>query len=164
MELEFWNRSFTKALLPKSGIMLQKMFQKLESAQFIPNFMQNLNIWLFFENLLRPPNEANFWFHWPFAQQTPVQWIKTTKFADFFQACPGVPEAARAPKSDIIGTFLFVWRFPCKKISSNWPYFAKVANLATLSSFGENRTNWLFFFQKMNSGLLYDHIQLFMTH
>ena len=34
---------------------------------------------MFFQYLLRPPNEANFSFHWPFMPRTAVQQIKTTK-------------------------------------------------------------------------------------
>ena len=38
----------------------------------------------FLQMELLPENESNFRFYWRDARQTPVQWIKTTKFADFF--------------------------------------------------------------------------------
>ena len=37
---------------------------------------------------------------------------------DYYRGCPGVPEATRAPKSDIIGTFINVLSFPSTKNSN----------------------------------------------
>ena len=64
----------------------------------------NWNMEIFFEKLLRPPNEANFSFHWTLAPRTAVQRFKTTEFADFYRACPGVPEATRVPEFDLYVT------------------------------------------------------------
>ena len=63
-----------------------------------------------FQKQLLPANKSHFRFHRPFTLRSPVELLFLLQFSHFFRACPGLPDATRAPK--------YVFLEPSKCVSS----------------------------------------------
>ena len=122
-----------------------------------------MEIWLVFQYLLRPPNEAGFSVHWCFAPRSTVEALWQLQFSHFYRACPGVPETTRVPKFHIFGTLWSIWRCPEVKIHKLATFQKNLFQSSQFGDFDQNHTNKLFFSKKINSGILQDHRQVLLA-